>query len=339
MSDSDSPIPFGYCQCGCGRKTNLAAKTDRASGRVAGWPMRYIRGHHRRRPDAFSGGPNPSGLCLCGCGLKTSVATRTDGDTIKGYPKKYCLGHGPLAIDGEGPNPSGLCMCGCGERTSLAVTGNRKTGAVKGKPKRYVLGHSARVGDFKNPDLPPPNPSGLCMCGCGQETKIATRNNYSLGHVKGESLPYINGHNPVKQGPLYVVDEKTGCWIWQRSTARNGYGTYWHPEKKCSVSAHRYMYELHVGPIPEGLQVHHICNNRACVNPGHLEVLSPTKHVQKGGPTKVTEHIVAEIKTLWGTGCYTQSELADRFGIGQMTVSDIVTGVTWSDHPRERKLR
>ena len=41
-------IPFGYCQCGCGRKTNLAPKTERARGYVKGQPLQYIIGHHGR---------------------------------------------------------------------------------------------------------------------------------------------------------------------------------------------------------------------------------------------------------------------------------------------------
>lgn len=184
-----------------------------------------------------------------------------------------------------------------------------------------------------------PIPTGYCQCGCGQETKIAKRSRYDLGHAKGEPLKYVNGHNPVKHTPLYLADEKTGCWVWQRACNGRGYGQHWHPELKCNIGAHRYMYEQRNGPIPEHFQVHHKCGNPSCVNPDHLEALESVTHVRKGGPTKLNENIVAEIRGLWSTGTYTQKDLAAKFDIGQMTVSDIVTGVTWSDHPRERKLR
>src|SRR5450755_3951408 len=65
------------------------------------------------------------------------------------------------------------------------------------------------------------------------------------------------------------VDKQTdGCWVWT-GALRTGYGTLSVSGK--NVPAHRFSYELLVGIIPDGLQIDHLCRNRACVNPEHLE--------------------------------------------------------------------
>src|SRR5687768_15914191 len=60
-----------------------------------------------------------------------------------------------------------------------------------------------------------------------------------------------------------------GCWLWAGSTGRGGYGQYFYDGRM--RKPHRIAYELLVGPIPEGLQLDHLCSVRTCVNPTHLE--------------------------------------------------------------------
>lgn len=67
--------------------------------------------------------------------------------------------------------------------------------------------------------------------------------------------------------------EPSGCWLWDGQKDRDGYGrqkvSYTSGQKTCS--AHILSYEVHVGPVPAGLQLDHRCRVRHCVNPDHLE--------------------------------------------------------------------
>ena len=66
-----------------------------------------------------------------------------------------------------------------------------------------------------------------------------------------------------------ATDEQTGCWNYTGAIRRNGYGSIGSVGK--TFLAHRVEDEYHRGPIPEGLHLDHLCRNRACVNPYHLE--------------------------------------------------------------------
>lgn len=70
------------------------------------------------------------------------------------------------------------------------------------------------------------------------------------------------------------------CWLWLASKTGKGYGTF--HDDPSQLLAHRIAYELAKGPIPAGLQIDHLCRNRACCNPVHLEAVSCRENILRG---------------------------------------------------------
>lgn len=132
-------------------------------------------------------------------------------------------------------------------------------------------------------------PYGYCHCGCGQKTGLAPDNRPKQGYVKGQPKKWITGHNPKQ--PARPLEERLaeyiperpgdGCWVWQgcRITP-HGYGCLHYKGRQ--RAAHRVSYEHFVGPIPEGLELDHLCRNPACVNPTHLEPVTHRENVVRG---------------------------------------------------------
>ena len=136
---------------------------------------------------------------------------------------------------------------------------------------------------------------------------------------------------------------KTGsCWLWTGAHDSGGYGNFAVTQSHC-VKAHRYSWEIHFGPVPDGLAVCHHCDNPECVCPTHLFLgtwadnaadreLKGRGNQPKGicnGNAKLTNDAIIDIRFLYTTGMVTQRELASIYGVTQHLINLVVRRMAW----------
>lgn len=140
----------------------------------------------------------------------------------------------------------------------------------------------------------------------------------------------------VKRGP--------GCWPWQGTISAGRYGVLGRVGGG-NIYAHRLSYELTNGPIPDGLQVMHTCDNPPCVNPAHLMVGSQRDNVadmcakgrgryrahrgEQNGRAVLNATAAREIRDYHATGDWTIADLARLYSVGETTIRSIVQGRRW----------
>lgn len=87
---------------------------------------------------------------------------------------------------------------------------------------------------------------------------------------------------PIEERLFPKVDATGICWLWTGAKNRGGYGVINRGRRFGTVVVHRAVWELLVGPIPEGTELDHVCRVRACCNPDHLEPVTRAVNVARG---------------------------------------------------------
>ena len=175
-----------------------------------------------------------------------------------------------------------------------------------------------------------PNPSGLCMCGCGQPAPIARANDKRYGIIKGLPQRYIKGHQVFKSpaNQPYIVDAN-GCWIWQRAVNSSGYGHLY--VGGVHKYAHVHYYEQANGLVENNgrtlgsSQVHHLCSTRLCVNPDHLEAIDINAHREGHGIMKFSDAVIADVRKLRAEGVHVR-DIAAKHGISIPHIYAVTNG-------------
>jgi hypothetical protein len=182
-----------------------------------------------------------------------------------------------------------------------------------------------------------------CRCKCGH---IAIVSQHALRRGRSRAcMPCAKIRKGVKQRKPILsrfmsrIKKTESCWLWTAGHHEFGYGVMSANGKR--MTAHRLSWILHNGKIPKGLHVLHKCDNPRCVNPKHLflgtqadnmaDMVQKKRHAEgsRNGHAILTEDKVREARIRYAAGGISQRELAEQFGVHQVTLGEALRGSHW----------
>jgi hypothetical protein len=124
------------------------------------------------------------------------------------------------------------------------------------------------------------------------------------------------------------VDKTSTCWNWTASRTSAGYGNLnWHGKY---TYAHILAFKFAGKSIPFRHELDHLCRNRRCVNPDHLEAVRGRINIRRGKNAKLTPEKVAEIRILLQDKNANQTRIGKQYGVTGATISEIFLGKSWT---------
>lgn len=118
--------------------------------------------------------------------------------------------------------------------------------------------------------------------GCDGDMRHGGRGYCSTHHARLQRHGTISDpvyRTAAERFQAFIEVEGDGCWRWVGGISSTGYGKFWLDGK--TIPAHRVSYEMHVGVIPGGMEIDHLCRVRSCVNPEHLQPVTGRENIAR----------------------------------------------------------